>query len=132
RRGHRPQDVWSVPSGHVVRVRPSRRELALEKFSDLYFADEEPAIEAELPQHAQRIRAHLDRTFGALKTALAGRPVYVTLSGGLDSTTIAARARQHIGDVVGVTFVVRGSGAEEDEGSDVYHAKKVAQAFGMK
>jgi asparagine synthetase B (glutamine-hydrolysing) len=134
--GHDPTRVWSVPSGHLVRLWPDERRLVLEKHSTLTFADDEPANPAELPEHAEQVRARLDATFAALRRVLAGRSVYVTLSGGLDSTTVAALAKLHLADVVerlaGVTFFVRDPASKSTEpqpGTDVYYARLVAEAL---
>jgi asparagine synthetase B (glutamine-hydrolysing) len=137
RAGHRPERVWSVPSGHVARIWPRERRLVLEKHSTLEFADDTVADLEELPLHAARIRAGLDATFRALRPVLAGRRVYVTLSGGLDSTTIAALAKIHLADVAGslagVTFFVRGasSNCEPEPGTDAHFARRVAEALGL-
>lgn len=131
RAGHAPRNIWSVPSGHLIRLEPARRLLTLEKFSPLTFADDDPASEADLPRHAARIRARLDATFRALRPLLAGRPVYVTLSGGLDSTTIAALAKLHLGPFVGVTFFVGDGSAGPEAGTDVHYARLAAEALGI-
>jgi asparagine synthetase B (glutamine-hydrolysing) len=135
RAGHRPARVWSVPSGHLARIWPGERRLVLEKHSTLEFADDEPADPAGLPEHAARIRAGLDATFRALRPVLAGRRVYVTLSGGLDSTTIAALAKLHLADVAGsltgITFFVRSESPEPEPGTDAYFARRVAEALGL-
>jgi asparagine synthetase B (glutamine-hydrolysing) len=135
RAGHRPERVWSVPSGHVARIWPRERRLVLEKHSTLEFADDAAADLEELPLHAARIRAGLDATFRALRPVLAGRHVYVTLSGGLDSTTIAALAKLHLADVAaslaGVTFFVPGASGEPEPGTDAHFALRVAEALGL-
>jgi len=142
RRGHAPARIWSVPSGHLVRISPDRRALVLEKYSPLTFADDAPAVDAELPRHAARIRQRLEATFQALGRALAGRRVYVTLSGGLDSTTVAALASAHIADLTAITFAVAGASPRRprdgdgfadgyDEGSDLRYASRVAAALGI-
>lgn len=130
-RGHRPADIWSVPSGHLVRIWPAERRLTLEKFSTLSFADDAAAVEADLPRHAERIRTQLDATFRILNKALAGRTVYVTLSGGLDSTTVAALAKQHLDKFSAVTFFVQGKDPEGEPGSDVHFARLVARDLGI-
>ena len=136
RAGHRPERVWSVPSGHLARIWPRERRLVLEKHSTLEFADDAPAESEGLPAHAARIRAGLDATFRALRPVLAGRSVYVTLSGGLDSTTIAALAKLHLADVAGslagATFFVRGASSEPEPGTDAYFARRVAEALDLR
>jgi asparagine synthetase B (glutamine-hydrolysing) len=130
RRGHRPSRIWSVPSGHLVRISPSRRTLVLEKYSRLAYAETEPSGPVNLADHASRIRARLESTFQALAKAVAGRPLYVTMSGGLDSTGVAVLARQIIGDFVGVTFRVEG--APDDARDDLHYARMAAAALGVR
>ncbi len=125
RDGHR--HVWSVPAGHVVRIAPAARALTAERFSQLEFAEEsaEP-----LKAHGARIRARLDDVFHRIRRVAAGRPLYVTLSGGLDSSGIAALAREHLGAFTAVTFAL---GTERDDvpaGSDLRAATRVAQELG--
>lgn len=130
RRGFAPAQIWSVPSGHLARILPRERKLTLEKYSALGFSEGGDDPERELPAVAARIRETLDRTFRGLRRALAGRPIYVTLSGGLDSTTIAALAREHLGRIVAVTFVVRkANDRAPDPESDLYNARRVAEAL---
>jgi asparagine synthetase B (glutamine-hydrolysing) len=129
RLGHPPGQIWSVPSGHLVRIWPERRQLALEKYSPLTFAGDEPVGEGELESHAARISARLEETFRALRPLVAGRPLYVTMSGGLDSTSVAALTRQLIGDFTGITFRVEGPGGGHD---DLHFARRVAETLGVR
>lgn len=131
RAGFEPAQIWSVPSGHLVRIDTAAKELRLEKYSALRYADDVPAVEAELPSHAARILAQLEQTFEWLRGALQGRKLYVTLSGGLDSTTIAAMARAHLGDFTAVTFVARDQARSDETSSDLYFARKVAAELGV-
>jgi asparagine synthetase B (glutamine-hydrolysing) len=133
KKGHAPKHIWSVPSGHQVRVSPGERKLQLEKFSTLTFADNEPALDHELPEHAARIVGRLENTFARLKQVLAGRPLYVTLSGGLDSTTIAVLAKQYLGPFTAITFAAKenAGAAKSEQGSDLYFARKVAEELGV-
>jgi asparagine synthetase B (glutamine-hydrolysing) len=130
RRGHPLGEIWSVPSGHVVRIHPPTRRFSVEKFSKLRFASDgqAPFDMAELEAHAVAIRERLEATFEALARALEGRRVYVTLSGGLDSTTIAVLARVYLPDVVAVTFTM--GGADEASG-DLAFARRVAEHLGL-
>jgi asparagine synthetase B (glutamine-hydrolysing) len=125
-RGHAADRIWSVPSGQLVRVSPSRRTLVLEKHSRLAPAgDDAPG---DLEQHATAVRARLESTFRALGRVLAGRRVYVTMSGGLDSTIIATLTRELIGDFVGVTFRIEGGASKND---DLHYARRVAEKLGV-
>ena len=126
-RRHRAASVWSVPMGHVVRVSPGERRLRLDKHAPLPFddGDGEPG-----PAHVSRIREALERTFEQLRDAAAGRPLYVTLSGGLDSTTIAALARRHLGDFTAVTFSMD-DGGDGRPSEDLRYAQRVAADLGV-
>lgn len=125
RAGHRT--VWSVPMGHVLRVSPGERRLRLDKHAPLPFddGDGEPG-----PEHAARIREALERAFVQLRDVTAGRPLYVTLSGGLDSTTIAALARRHLGDFTAVTFSID-DGGDTRPSEDLRYARRVADDLGV-
>jgi asparagine synthetase B (glutamine-hydrolysing) len=129
RAGHALDDISSVPSGHRVRITPRERTLTLDKVSALSFGDD--AAPLELDALAARIRARLDETFTRVAHAVAGRPLYVTLSGGLDSTAVATLARAHIGPFVGVTFCVGDAARSRVEGADLHYAQKVADGLGI-
>jgi hypothetical protein len=65
---------------------------------------------------------------------VAGRPLYVTMSGGLDSTGVAVLAREIIADFVGVTFRVEGPAPASDVRDDLHYncdslVSPVAQPF---
>jgi asparagine synthetase B (glutamine-hydrolysing) len=121
-RGHRLGDVWSVPSGHALALSPSRGEYRLHRHATLDFAEsDEQALVAG-------IRAALATTFERLATLLAGRRLFVTLSGGLDSTTVAMLAREHLGEFTAVTFAMEGGGGESD---DLRHARLAARGAGV-
>jgi asparagine synthetase B (glutamine-hydrolysing) len=116
------QAVWSVPSGHVVRVSPGDRQLRMDRCAALPFdeTDGEPG-----PEHVARIRDSLTRTFRRLRDPAEGRPLFVTLSGGLDSTTIAVLARRHLGAFTAVTFAID-DGDEARPTDDLRYAERVA------
>lgn len=132
RAGHR--QVWSVPAGHVVRIAPAARALTAERFCELEFPEEGTR---PLREHGVRIRARLDDVFQRIRRVAAGRPLYVTLSGGLDSTGIAALAREHLGAFTAVTFALArpaadgAAVADEPPGSDLHAARRVAAEIGV-
>jgi asparagine synthetase B (glutamine-hydrolysing) len=126
RLGHPARRIWSVPAGHRMRLSPARRILRLEKQAGLPFADDGPVDDLE--RYAAAIRTRLEATFRALRPVLDGRPVYVTMSGGLDSTTVAALTRELVGPFTGLTFKVEGP---ERTGDDVHFARRVASDLGV-
>ena len=132
-RGHAARAISSVPSGHVTRVVPRERNLSVSRWTTLEWGAEDASFdEAALALHAERIRAALHATFRALARALAGAPTYVTLSGGLDSTTIAVLAREHLGPFTAITFAIDdGAGPDRGAAADLEHAARAAKALGV-
>ncbi|HSK04298.1 MAG TPA: asparagine synthase-related protein [Kofleriaceae bacterium] len=125
RAGHPASAIWSVPSGRVLRVEPARRRLELTPYATLRFnPDPRPEPGAE---DAARIRRALDAAFERIRAAACGRPLYVTVSGGLDSTTIAALARRHLGEFTAVTFAIHDGGDGPSRPTeDLQYASRVA------
>jgi asparagine synthetase B (glutamine-hydrolysing) len=121
RQGCPSSAIWSVPAGRLLRIAPGHRSLSLDRFAGLSFGGSERPIEA----HAREIRARLDETFRRMRPAVDGRSLYVTLSGGLDSTTIAVLAREWLGHFTAVTFVVD-DGTGPVESDDLRFARQVA------
>lgn len=126
RHGVAPHDVWSVPSGHAVEIDLRSRTLALQQLRGWVYGEGrfDDVIRAH---HAAEIRTSLDRVFHALAGHCQDRPVYVALSGGLDSTVIAAMAAAHVAQVTAVTFAVAG----QPESEDLQYAKRVAADLGL-
>ncbi len=135
RRGHPLDSVWSVPSGHAIYIEPRSERLELARFSALTFGEKEKDPEerkgrghqAMIRAHADRVRDELAKTFERLRDAIAGRPLYVTMSGGLDSTVIATLAREHFGPFVGLSFELGDAGPSQD----VEFAGRVAEQLGV-
>ncbi len=130
RAGHPLRTIQSVPSGHVLEVDPGRRLWKLERCQELVFGEEAELSDAALADHSARIRERLEQTFAKLALLLRGYRVFVTLSGGLDSTTIAVLARRWFGDVTAVTFGIEASG--RPAGGDLEYAERVAQTLGLR
>ncbi len=128
-RGIPADEVWSVPSGHSVRFDLDGEHFVLSKWSRLEPGQAEPETESSL---ARRVRETLESVFRKLAVALAGRPLFVSMSGGLDSTTIAVLAREHLGSFTGITFAVddgRLRDAQRDD--DLSAAERVARELGV-
>jgi asparagine synthetase B (glutamine-hydrolysing) len=112
-----------VPSGHSVTIDSAQQSLKLEKFSTLF--EDELGGPDDKP-YEDIIRRSLADTFEKLKPALEGRPLFVTMSGGLDSSTIAALAKEYFGDFVGITFFVDDGMDRAEREDDLFYARKVA------
>jgi asparagine synthetase B (glutamine-hydrolysing) len=131
-RGHPVERVWSVPSGHAVAVSPARGGYRLHRHAALDFAAE--AAEAAEPDAVvRRIRETLAATFERLAAVVRGRRVFVSLSGGLDSTVVALLAREHLcaGELTALTFALRGD-SRADAGGDLGFARVAARAAGVR
>lgn len=105
--------IRAIPAGSVVDLLPGdSSEHSLIPGSWFVPQEERPGVEAL----AGWIRARLDRYLSALAAAYPRAEAFVCLSGGLDSTGIAAVVREHFPDAVAVSFDLRrpGGGVSED------------------
>lgn len=128
-RGHSVDDISSVPSGHSLTVDPEQKSLSLAKYNKLAFNE---GIEARtIDDYALDIRERMAAVFCRLKALLAGRPIYVTLSGGLDSSTIAAMAREHLGEFTAVTFAMHDGDDDAEPSEDLHYARLVAEKLAV-
>lgn len=128
--GHPLERIFSVPMGCAMTIRPSSRHLELAHHASLDFAAP-GGEEASLETCAERIRARLETVFERLGQVLSGRCVFVTLSGGLDSTTIAALARRHLGSFTAVTFAMADPRTGTGASDDLDFARLVADRLGV-
>lgn len=121
REGFSLHEVWSVPSGSALSV-------ARGWLTRIPFGAPLEIPEVERWQDAtERIQTSLMQTFERLKACVAGRPVYVTLSGGLDSSGIAALAAEYFDDVRAMTFAM----SRDGESGDLRSARLVAEHLGI-
>ena len=126
--GFEPEHIWSVPAGHKMILDVSGGLCQLDKVAPVVYGgsgleNEEACFRYFVP----RIRDALHACFKSLSSILEGRDVYLSLSGGLDSTTIAALAKQYLGDFTAVTFSL-----SEAESEDMATAQRVAEDIGIK
>lgn len=119
---HAPEDVFSVPSSAVLRV--DRAGITLEPRAPLEFA-----LEGDADSLVARIGARLDEVFDRLADALSDREVWVTLSGGLDSSTVAALAAERFPKLRAITFRLDDGPLHDDE--DLAAARRVAAHLGL-
>jgi asparagine synthetase B (glutamine-hydrolysing) len=129
RRGCAPDRIWSVPSGHLLCVTPTRRAFSLRKYARLEFNEGRSSRDgADLSYWAQRIRRRLRTVFQRIGDAVRGRRIYVSLSGGLDSTVVAVLAREFIGEFTAVSFAVS---SDDRTSEDLHCAERVAHELGV-
>ena len=102
------EDVSAVPRGAVVDVDSG----GVSERASLSLDGGEPV--SELGQAGRSIRAALDHYLAALASANEGADVYVCLSGGLDSTGIAALVAEHFPGATGVSFDLAGGEPSAD------------------
>jgi hypothetical protein len=91
--------VYSVPSGHATIVCPGSRQLYTHRY---YTADKHEA--QSVGDAARTIRRSIEQSFQRLARDMDGREIYVCLSGGLDSSLIAALACKYFRNVVAYTY----------------------------
>jgi asparagine synthetase B (glutamine-hydrolysing) len=118
--------IYSVPAGHLMTLDPQRRRLTLQRyFTPLAKAHAGAGIE----EIARAIRGKLEVWFERLAAALDGRDVCICLSGGLDSSLIAALAARHFIRVTAYSYGFCEGGRMLSE--DAEHAAAVAEYLGI-
>lgn len=124
--GHPFAAIRSLPRGRVLDLAsgPARgRSLLPAAWQTPAPGDPDPA------RVARQVRDVLDRYLAALAARHAGRPWFVCLSGGLDSSGIAALARRHLPGLVAVSFDVDRPGGRASEDRAV--ARRLARDLGL-
>lgn len=126
--------IWSVPSGHAVLIDPGTGEYELRRHHELSFDDSE---EREPPVDlVARIRARLEEVFAGIAAIAGDRPVYLCMSGGMDSTGIAVMARLWLRDVTAVTFSLveeaERRAAKTGPPDDLETARRLSRDLGMR
>jgi asparagine synthetase B (glutamine-hydrolysing) len=124
RRGFPLARIWSVPSAHQLEIDVAARRLSLRRYLPNPFDGD--GVD-DLDRLADLIRSSLEHAFDLLRPVAGGRPLYVTMSGGLDSSTIAALARERLGGFTGVTFATGSAGPA----SDLAAARRLAAELGI-
>lgn len=130
RMGFPLERIWSVPSGHWVAIRPEQRLLTMAKYKSLAFNDD-PLEPSSIADHAAIIRRRLVAAFSRVAEVVRGSRLFVTLSGGLDSTTIAVLTKKYIGDFTAVTFSMRCDDGSDEGSEDLHYASLVADHLGV-
>jgi asparagine synthetase B (glutamine-hydrolysing) len=127
--GSRFADIVSVPPGAVLDIAvsdapPTERSLVPES----WYAPAE-GTERTVDAIGESIRASVTKYLGAALGAVRPKNVYVCLSGGLDSTGIAALTREVFPNAVAVSFDMKRVGRPPSD--DRVAAARVARDLGL-
>lgn len=117
--------IYSVPAAHAVEIDLDRLHITSTCCEPI--EPESGPVGPEVDGVAREIRAALEEWFARLAAQFGGRPIWVCLSGGLDSGLIAALAREYFRDVTAYTYAFTAPGAETSE--DAAAAERLAEAL---
>jgi asparagine synthetase B (glutamine-hydrolysing) len=124
--GHALDEIQALPRGVAVALVPGQdsRSRAIAPIERTASAEARSGIDTI----AAEIRSVLDRYLARLASAYPHVRAYVCLSGGIDSSGIAALVRKHFPDSVAVSFdIEHGSGPSDDR----LMAERVAGDLGL-
>jgi asparagine synthetase B (glutamine-hydrolysing) len=121
--------IQAIPRGAVVDLYSSGQEPAEHSILPAAWPSPDQPHSAGIATVANEIRATLDGYLAILASAYPKARVFVCLSGGLDSSSIAALAVQHFPELVAVSFDLRRrhGGPSEDRST----AERLAQDLGI-
>lgn len=116
------KDIYKLPAAHILTV--ENGELKTRRYWNLKWSEPGAVVTGSLNNKAVELR---DLLSDAVRMRLvADVPLGILLSGGVDSSTVAAFAVQHAGEKV-KTFSI---GFEEDSFDESRYARQVAQHLG--
>jgi asparagine synthetase B (glutamine-hydrolysing) len=127
--GHRFEDVFSMPSGTVIDIAGENGDPRLRSIVPSSWFAGEGGGGSDVEELGSRIRITLESYLGAVASTLRPKNVFVCLSGGLDSSGIAAIARQVFPTAVAVSFDLKRSGGSSSDDRDA--AERVARDLKM-
>jgi asparagine synthetase B (glutamine-hydrolysing) len=127
--GHSFDEISAVPRGCVVDLIPDKPDSMADSIipSSWFSSRGSSALGAE--QAGREIRTVLDRYMTAVAIAYPSARYFVCLSGGLDSSGIAALAREHLPAVTAVSFDLVRPGKQASQ--DRIVAERLAKDLGM-
>jgi asparagine synthetase B (glutamine-hydrolysing) len=131
RSGYGLDEIHSVPSGAAVFIDAEAGAVQCRKYATLWSKEDAGEARGDIGAIAGEIQAALEGAFRRIREAAAGRAVYVTMSGGVDSTGIALLAKEHLSGVEGVTLSVVRDNESRGESEDVQFARRVAEDLGI-
>lgn len=127
--------IYSVPAGHFLEIDLRQRALSLRRYFYLEVAARGEGLPLGLREGlplgvaARNIRQQLELWFSRLAEQFSHRKICVCLSGGLDSSLVAALATKYFHDVTAYTYGYIES--DEPESADVSSARQVADFLGL-
>ena len=119
--------IYSVPSGHSVRIAPKQNLVEVSRCGDC--CDGSDVAAADVDDVARDIRAELERCLSRFAEQFGNRDVCICLSGGLDSGLIAALARKYVSRLTAYTYSFTAPGRPLSE--DAVNAERLARFLGI-
>lgn len=101
--GHELEEIAAVPRGAVLDLDPAQGEPLAASLVPAGWSVAPPPAQVGAKE-GREIRELLDRYLAAIAARHPGAPVFVCLSGGLDSTGIAVLVAEHFPEAVAVSF----------------------------
>jgi asparagine synthetase B (glutamine-hydrolysing) len=127
--GHHLDQISAIPRGCVVDVSPGNRRSTAQSILPSSWSSRDAQGGMSVQDAGDEIRTKLDSYLTALAAAYPSAPVFVCLSGGLDSSGVAALARAHFRDVTAVSFDL--GGLHKPASQDRVVALRLAHDFNM-
>ncbi|HSL20191.1 MAG TPA: asparagine synthase-related protein [Vicinamibacterales bacterium] len=116
--------IYSVPAGHAVHLDPRGDFVSLRAYAKDAHASDAPGAVEEI---AVQIRRRLERWFARFAAEFAGSRIAICLSGGIDSSIIAALATRYFAEVTAYTFAFTEPGRPPTD--DAVAAERLAHAL---
>jgi asparagine synthetase B (glutamine-hydrolysing) len=127
--GHSLDAISAIPRGCVVDLLPGAREPVADSIvPGEWFSSKGPAA-LGVEEAGREIRSRLDGYLAAIAATYPSAPAFVCLSGGLDSSGIAALARRHFPTAQAVSFDLSRPGRRPSQ--DRVVAERLARDLGM-
>jgi asparagine synthetase B (glutamine-hydrolysing) len=123
------EEVSAIPAGAVADYNASGEAPVVRSLVPDGWFSTQPTTAASVDDIGLTIRATMMRFLEAVGSFVSGRRVFVCLSGGLDSSGIAALAHEVLPDVAAVSFDLKRPGAGSSD--DRVAGERVARHLGM-
>jgi asparagine synthetase B (glutamine-hydrolysing) len=127
--GHSFEEILAVPRGCVVDVKAGEGKAMPESIVPGTWFSSNGSSALGVEEAGREIRFKLDRYMAAIADGNPSAPVFVCLSGGLDSSGIAAIAHEYFPSVTAVSFDLARPGKRPSQ--DRVVAKRLAQDLSM-